>query len=104
MVVFGGTRKSVPAWVSSILGFCACCRGRPEPFTWGALRRVADRMLVATASVIFSCLSRLCAESCVYRLEAPVNTAFRMAAEEVANSPRNQHRTSVQRDQDRAHK
>ena len=41
----------------------------PRTFRGGALRRVADRMLVATASVIFSCWSRPRAESCVYRLE-----------------------------------
>ena len=30
-------------WVSSILGFCACSQRLPEPFTGGALRRVAER-------------------------------------------------------------
>jgi hypothetical protein len=65
------------------LRFLRLLPGPPRTFHAGALRRVADHTLAATASVIFFCWSRLVCGGLVSD----------KAAEEVANSPRNQHRT-----------
>ena len=46
-------------WVSSILGFCACRAAPPRTFHGGGAQTCGRVRLVATASVIIFCWSRL---------------------------------------------